>query len=111
MNKTKIIIEYTNTVKVCIEQIAIYLQSVEVESKPVIKDILEAFEEKVSEFPLGCQICPELLNFGVTNYRECNTSGGYRVLYSVDGSLVTAHAILSQRQDIKQLLFKRLIQA
>ncbi|ECC8734980.1 plasmid stabilization protein, partial [Salmonella bongori] len=42
---------------------------------------------------------------------ECNTAGGYRVLYSVDGSTVTAHAILSHRQDIKQLLFKRLIQA
>ncbi|RIF76462.1 type II toxin-antitoxin system RelE/ParE family toxin, partial [Shigella boydii] len=34
---------------------------------------------------------------------------GYRVLYSVEEDIITAHVILSQRQDIKQLLFRRLI--
>lgn len=48
---------------------------------------------------------------GCAKYREFNHAGGYRVLYSVDGGLVTAHAILSHRQDIQQLLFKRLIMA
>ncbi|HCU0797090.1 MULTISPECIES: type II toxin-antitoxin system RelE/ParE family toxin [Citrobacter] len=104
-------IEYTHTVKTCIDDIANYLHHVDVEVKPVITDILEQFEKQVSQFPLGCQVCPELIKIGVAKYRECNTAGGYRVLYSVDGSTITAHAILSHRQDVKQLLFKRLIQA
>ncbi|MBJ9224835.1 type II toxin-antitoxin system RelE/ParE family toxin [Citrobacter braakii] len=104
-------IEYTHTVKTCIDDIANYLYHVDVEVKPVITDILEQFEKQVSQFPLGCQVCPELIKIGVAKYRECNTAGGYRVLYSVDSSTITAHAILSHRQDVKQLLFKRLIQA
>ncbi|MDI5647391.1 hypothetical protein MJN92_23830, partial [Salmonella enterica subsp. enterica serovar Anatum] len=36
---------------------------------------------------------------------------GYRVLYSVEGILVTAYMILSPKQDIPQSLFKRLIMA
>lgn len=103
-------IGYTHTVKTCIDDIANYLYHVDVEVKPVITDILEQFEKQVSQFPLGCQVCPELIKIGVAKYRECNTAGGYRVLYSVDGSTITAHAILSHRQDVKQLLFKRLIQ-
>lgn len=109
MNKVNI--EYTLTVKTCIEEIASFLRAKEVNPKDVISEILEQFEEKVSTFPLGSPYCPELLGLGVTRYRECNVSTGYRVLYSVNGDTVTAHAILSQRQDIKQLLFKRMIQA
>ena len=110
MEITKISIEYTQTVKTCIEHIASYLRKQEIDVKPVVAEILNEFEGKVSLFPLGCQVCPELLKIGVGKYRECNTSGGYRVLYSVNSSTVTAHAILSHRQDIQQLLFKRLIQ-
>lgn len=45
------------------------------------------------------------------SYREFNHAEGYRVLYSVEGILVTAHVILSPRQDIPRLLFKCLIMA
>ncbi|MDI5530939.1 type II toxin-antitoxin system RelE/ParE family toxin, partial [Salmonella enterica subsp. enterica serovar Cerro] len=53
----------------------------------------------------------ELLKIGCAKYREFNHAEGYRVLYSVDGTLVTAYAILAHRQDVQQLLFKRLIMA
>lgn len=107
----KVSIEYTLTVKTCVDHIAVFLRNAGVEPKGVIANILDEFEGKVSAFPLGCQVCPELLNLGVSKYRECNTSDGYRVVYSTEASTVTAHAILSHRQDVKQLLFKRLIQA
>ncbi|HAU3269271.1 TPA: type II toxin-antitoxin system RelE/ParE family toxin [Salmonella enterica subsp. salamae] len=103
--------EYTLTVKHCIDTIAGFLKRVDVEPRPVIADILIQFESTVGQFPLGCQICPELLKIGCAKYREFNHSEGYRVLYSVDGTLVTAHAILAHRQDVQQLLFKRLIMA
>ncbi|CAI1860329.1 type II toxin-antitoxin system RelE/ParE family toxin [Serratia marcescens] len=101
--------EYTLTVKHCIDTIVNHLRRVDVEPRPVIADILTQFESLIGQFPQGCQICPELLKIGCAKYREFNHAGGYRVLYSVDGRLVTAHAILSHRQDIQQLLFKRLI--
>ncbi|MDU7196386.1 type II toxin-antitoxin system RelE/ParE family toxin [Phytobacter diazotrophicus] len=103
--------EYTLTVKLCIDTIVTYLRRVDVQPRPVIADILAQFESTVAQFPLGCQICPELLKIGCAKYREFNHADGYRVLYAVEGTLVTAHAILAHRQDIKQLLFKRLIMA
>lgn len=111
MDITKVSIEYTQTVRTCIDHIASFLRKQEIDVKPVVAQILSEFEGKVEPFPMSCQVCPELLKIGVGKYRECNTSGGYRVLYSVNGSTITAHAILSHRQDVQQLLFKRLIQA
>lgn len=104
-----VMIQYTKTVKICIDDIANHLRRVEVDPKDVISGIIEHFESRVSDFPLGCQTCPELLKIGSAKYRECNTPGGFRVLYSVEGDVITAHAILSHRQDIQNLLFKRLI--
>ncbi|EHN94541.1 type II toxin-antitoxin system RelE/ParE family toxin [Escherichia coli] len=104
-------IEYTLTARTSLEQIADHLRSNDIDPLPVIEEILERFETRVTAFPSGCQLCPELLKLGVAKYRECNTPEGYRVLYSVEGDVITAHAVLSQRQDIKQLLFRRLIRA
>lgn len=103
------VIQYTKTFKICIDDIASYLRRIEIEPKEVITTIIEHFEMRVSDFPLGCQICPELIKIGCAKYRECNTPDGYRVLYSVEEDVITAHAILSHRQDIQNLLFKRLI--
>ncbi|SQI36682.1 Uncharacterised protein [Leminorella richardii] len=103
--------EYTLTVKHCIDNIANHLRRIGIEPRSAIGDILAQFESAVGQFPHGCQICPELLKIGCAKYREYNHAEGYRVLYSVDGTLVTAHAVLSHRQDIQQLLFNRLIMA
>lgn len=105
----KITFEYTLTVKHCIDDIVHYLRRVHVPPRPVIADILAQFESTVGQFPLGSQICPELLKIGCAKYREFNHAGGYRVVYCLEGNVVTAHAILAHRQDIQQLLFKRLI--
>jgi plasmid stabilization system protein ParE len=104
-----VVIQYTKTVKICIDDIASHLRRIEVDPKEVISGILEHFEKRVNDFPQGCQICPELLKIGCAKYRECNTPDGYKILYSVEDGVVTAHAILSHRQDIQNLLFKRLI--
>lgn len=46
--------EYTLTVKHCIDTIVNPLRRVEVESRPVITEILPQFENTVSLFPQGC---------------------------------------------------------
>lgn len=101
--------EYSFTVKHCIDTIAGFLRRVDAEPRLVIADILTQFEGTFGQFPPGCKICPALLKIGCAKYREFNHAEGYRVLFSVDGTLVTAHAILAHRQDVQQLLFKRLI--
>ncbi|MND86283.1 hypothetical protein D3C80_782440 [compost metagenome] len=111
MNGSDLVFEYTLTAKYCIEDIIVFLRRIDVEPRPAIADILEQFEKTVRQFPQGSQLCPELLKIGCTKYREFNSRSGYRVLYSVEGMTITAHAILSQRQDIQQLLFRRLVQA
>lgn len=103
------VIQYTRTVKVCLEDIVSHLRRIEVEPKEVISGIIEHFESRINEFPLACQICPELLKIGCAKYRECNTPDGYRVLYSIEDDIITTHAILSDKQDVQNLLFKRLI--
>lgn len=110
MEYNDIVFEYTLTAKYCIEDIARFLRRAEIEPRPVIAELLNAYENKVRQFPLGSQICPELLKIGCAKYREYNSQNGYRILYTVDESMtVTAHAVLSQRQDIQQFLFKRLV--
>ena len=105
-----IIIRYTETARSTLLQLKNHLINCDVEPMPVIENVIAEFEDKVRSFPLGCQLCPELLKIGSDRYRECNTHKGYRVLYSVDNKQITAHAILSQKQDILQLLYKRLIE-
>lgn len=111
MDDSRTVFIYTRTAKVCVDQIVTHLQRIDIEPRPVIAEILDEFEARVERFPLGCQQCPELVKLGCAKYRECNTSGGYRVLYSIDEETINVHAVLSHRQDIQQLLFKRLIQA
>lgn len=105
----KITFTYTLTVRHCINDIATHLRRAGLEPRPMIAEILAQFEKIVGQFPQGSQICPELMKIGCAKYREFNHADGYRILYSVEGKVVTAHAILAHRQDVQQLLFNRLI--
>lgn len=102
-------IEYTATAKSTLLEIVHHLKTNNVLPVPVVESIISGFEARVSLFPTGCQICPELLKIGCDKYRECNTLNGYRVIYSLEDSLITVHAFLAQKQDIQQTLFNRLI--
>ena len=108
---TKVKVEYTQTARVSVQDIVNNLKRNRQDPAPVLTALLNEFEGKVTMFPLGCPVSPELVKTGVDRYRECNTANGYRVFYSVSADTVTVHVILSQRQDIQQLLFKRLIEA
>ena len=105
----KINIEYTRTARHSLADIVSHLEWCQQASAPVVNEILSEFEERIMTFPKGCPVSPTLLKIGVSRYRECNTANGYRVLYSVNNDTVTVHLFLAQRQDVQQLLFKRLI--
>ncbi len=46
-----VVFQYTNTVKICIGDIASYLRRIEAKPKEVITAIIEQFEKRVSDFP------------------------------------------------------------
>ncbi|BCQ47698.1 hypothetical protein ERHA55_52250 (plasmid) [Erwinia rhapontici] len=71
-------IEYTGTARSTLLQLRNHLIACGVAPLPVIECIIDEFESKVSAFPVGCQLCPELLKIGSDRYRECNTQKDYR---------------------------------
>lgn len=105
---------YSSTAKMTMQTIAHFLRARQVDPKPVIANALDEFEEKTGMFPEGSPVCPDLLALGCAKYRECNTTDGYRVLYSIQmndkGGVIYVHAVLSQKQHIASLLFNRILE-
>ncbi|MBL4868702.1 MAG: type II toxin-antitoxin system RelE/ParE family toxin [Pseudomonadales bacterium] len=51
---------------------------------------------------------PELVNVGVTNYRQLYFKP-YRIIYQIQGSRVFIMAVVDTRRDLQDLLVERLI--
>ncbi|MGP4131221.1 type II toxin-antitoxin system RelE/ParE family toxin [Pantoea tagorei] len=100
---------YLPTVRLSIEEIAAFQRKLGNEPTALIQRALDEFEQRVAIFPEGCPICSELLGLGISRYRECHNNGGYRILYSLTPSDVFVHVLLSPRQSIQNLLFRRLL--
>lgn len=75
----------------------------------IVRRSLDEFEQRVALFPERCPVCSELLALGISRYRECHTTDGYRILYSLTLPDVFVHVLLSPRQSIQNLLFRRLL--
>ncbi|KNC12635.1 plasmid stabilization protein [Pantoea sp. RIT-PI-b] len=100
---------YLSTVRLSLQEIVAFHRRLGNDYNAIIARVLDEFEARVSQFPLSCAVCSELTDLGVTRYREFNSSESYRILFSVEKQTVFAHVLLSQRQSIQQLLFKRLL--
>lgn len=109
--KSKVVIEYLQTVKLSIDEIASYQTSQGNDPLKIINAVLNEFEAKVKVFPLSCPVSPDLAALGVIKYRECNTLNGYRIIYTYNetSNLISVYVLLSQRQNVQELLFKKLI--
>ena len=75
-------------------------------------NILEKIKEQVADlsfFSEKCRIVPELYNQGITLYREMVISP-WRVQYRIADSQVFVLSVLDSRQNIEDILLKRLTQ-
>lgn len=54
------------------------------------------------------RVVPELLNQGITKYRELIISP-WRVIYEIDGKTVLIVVVVDGRRNLEDLLFKRLM--
>ena len=58
--------------------------------------------------PLRGHTPPELQDIGVSQFREIRFKP-YRILYSIDRTIVTVHCVLDGRRDLQTLLQERLL--
>ena len=108
---TAVAFSYLETAKISLTDAASFIRLSGRDPKSVIDAVLRGFEKKVGTFPLSCPVSPQLLTLGVSKYRECNISD-YRITYDYDdkSKIVSVYVILHHKQDVKELLFRRLIQ-
>lgn len=75
-------------------------------------NILENINKQVSDLyfsPKRCRIVPELANQGINQYREM-VIPPWRVIYKLSESTVYVLSVLDSRQNIEDILLKRLTQ-
>ena len=63
---------------------------------------------KLKTLPLRSNIPPELLEIGVTEFRELHFKP-YRIIYSIESTSVHVHCILDGRRDVQTILQERLL--
>ena len=106
MTKAKELI-YTQTYLSSLERSIAYL-SQDSDLNGVIDRVLkvqEKFEARVTDLPLSCPCCAELVELGVTDCREYNVAN-FRILYTFNEAhgTVTALVFMRQRQSIRKLM-------
>ena len=102
-------ITYLPTVRLSLQEIAAFHRRLGNDYKAIIARVMDEFEARVQFFPLSCPVCSELADLGITRYCEFNSSENYRILFSVMKKNIFVHVLLSHRQSIQQLLFRRLL--
>jgi toxin ParE1/3/4 len=63
---------------------------------------------KLRKLPLRGNIPMELFDIGVTEFRELHFKP-YRIIYSVESTVVYVHCVLDGRRDIQTILQERLL--
>lgn len=76
-------------------------------AETVLKQIQQAAAE-LDHAPFRGRIVPELLSFGIRQYRELIVSR-WRMIYRVDDERVYVLSVLDARQDVEEILFWRMI--
>ncbi|MGK0662965.1 type II toxin-antitoxin system RelE/ParE family toxin [Serratia marcescens] len=112
-NSNAVNVTYTETAIFGARKIVKFLSNQGVQDpKSVIDAATANFEKVVTAFPKGFGVSIELSKIGCMKYLEYNSSNGYRILYTVNQAEteVDVHVIISQRENVQQLLFERIIE-
>lgn len=78
------------------------------ERADALLDRLERAVASLEKMPERGHFPPELERIGIREYREIHFKP-YRILYTIDGDVVTVHCILDGRRDMQSLLEHRLL--
>lgn len=105
----KIEIQYTETFYNIIDNLINHLAPYSNELSVInrIESFIEKFEDRTHSEPLSCQVSMQLLDVGITNFREYNFDKFrllYRVIETNESFIVIGDAFILQKQDIQKLL-------
>jgi addiction module RelE/StbE family toxin len=87
------------------------IQYIKKDSSSNAKNIYKKIREKAkssSFFPMKGRVVPELQKEGITLYREVIVSP-WRIIYQVDIKTVYIMAIIDSRQNVEEVLLKKII--
>lgn len=98
---------WTDTARQDLIGIIDYIAQDSVEDALVILDKLEAKATQLTTLPSRGRIVPELLDTGISQYREI-ISAPWRIVYRIESQRVLVMAVLDSRRDLQVVLLNRL---
>ncbi len=98
---------WTDTARQDLTGIIDYIAQDSVANALVILDKLEAKAAQLTSLPKRGRIVPELLDTGISQYREI-ISAPWRIVYRIESQRVLVMAVLDSRRDLQVVLFNRL---
>ncbi|MEI7456514.1 MAG: type II toxin-antitoxin system RelE/ParE family toxin [Nitrosomonadales bacterium] len=98
---------WTDTARQDLTGIIDYIAQDSVEDALVILDKLEAKATQLTTLPSRGRIVPELLDTGISQYREI-ISAPWRIVCRIESQRVLVMAVLDSRRDLQVVLLNRL---
>lgn len=98
---------WSDTARQDLTEIIDYIAQDSVESALAVLDKLEAKAAQLSSLPNRGRIVPELLDTGISQYREI-ISTPWRIVYRIESQRVLVMAVLDSRRDLQVVLLNRL---
>lgn len=98
---------WTDTARQDLTGIIDYIAQDSIGNALVILDKLEAKAALLATLPDRGRIVPELLDTGISHYREIICSP-WRIVYRVEAQRVMVMAVLDSRRDLQMVLLNRL---
>ncbi len=99
---------WTDTAAEDLRSIVAHIRSESPQNAKTVLDQIRRSTADLDHLPLRGRIVPELLAFGITQYRELIVSR-WRIIYKPQGDRVFIFAIFDARQNVEEILFWRLI--
>ena len=100
-------VSWTDVAKSDLNEIIRYIAVDNVGIALNVLDKLETKAASLEQFPERGRLLPELIDSGITQYREL-ISAPWRIVYRIEQQEVLVTAVLDSRRDLQTLLLRRL---
>lgn len=98
---------WTATAKRDLQQISRYIAQDSIDNALAILERLQYKAAELTELPQRGRLLPELLDTGVSHYREI-LSKPWRIIYRIEQQTVIVIAVLDSRRNLQTILLNRL---
>lgn len=98
---------WTNTAKCDLQEITNYIAQDSIDNAFSVLEKLRRKASELNEHPQRGRLLPELLDTGVSHYREI-ISKPWRIIYRIEQQTVLVIAVLDSRRNLQTILLNRL---